>query len=155
MAMITRSVRPLLRLLTLLACVIGAAEAQSTTREVAGTYTMSLNSPQGALKIVVVVKRENNALTGTLAAEGYPVIPLTTVTPSATGVTIAADTPDGGLNMALTFGASEKVTGTLNYQGMDLPVEGTFTAGAAPASGPAPSRPEVVRVLTPAVPAAR
>lgn len=123
-------------LVTLLAAGLllapGTAAAQS--RQVLGTYTTSVNGPQGALKAVIVLKREGGAYAGTLSAEGFPTMPITSATPTDSSVTILVDTPDGGVTVALKFGAGDKVTGSVVYQGAEMPMEGTFAAaGAAPA----------------------
>jgi hypothetical protein len=108
---------------------------QAQGRQVVGTYTTVVNSPQGGVKAVIVLKKENGTLGGTLAADGFPTLPLSLVTPSDTGVTIQAETPDGGVAVAMKFGAANKVTGTVVYQGAEMGFEGTFepegSAGAA------------------------
>lgn len=121
---------------TLLAAALlvvpGTAEAQS--RQVLGTYTTNVNGPQGALKAVIVLKREGGAYAGTLSAEGFPTMPISSATPTDSSVMIMVDTPDGGVTVAIKFGAGDKVTGSVVYQGAEMPLDGTFAAaGAAPA----------------------
>ena len=104
---------------------------QAQARQVAGTYTTNVSTPQGALKAVIVLKLENGVYSGTLSAEGFPTMPVSSATPSDSGVKLQVDTPDGGVAVAMKFGAGDKVTGTLNYQGADMMLDGTF----APAGG--------------------
>ncbi|HYW49214.1 MAG TPA: hypothetical protein VE861_01340 [Gemmatimonadaceae bacterium] len=111
-----------------------ASVTAQQARVVTGTYTTSVNSPQGALKTVIVVKRENGALGGTISADGFPTIPLKSVIPTDSTVSMVADSPDG-VSITLKFTGADKVSGTLVYQGMELPIEGTFAADGAPASG--------------------
>ncbi|MCC7053871.1 MAG: hypothetical protein IT355_11475 [Gemmatimonadaceae bacterium] len=119
------------RAVALVALVAGSLASQG--RPVTGTYTTSIESPQGAVKTVIVVKRTGEALGGTVAADGFPVIPITTVTQSDSGMTILADTPDGGVSVKLKFTGADRVAGTLAYQGMEMPLAGTFAAEGAPA----------------------
>ena len=85
------------------------------------------------MKAVITVKKSGTALGGTLAAEGFPVMPLSAVTPSDTGVLMVADTPDGGVSVKIKFVDAERISGSLNYQGMEMPISGTFAVegGAA------------------------
>lgn len=117
-----------------LALVPRGVEAQS--RPITGTYTTSINSPQGALKTIIVLKRENGTYGGTLAADGFPVIAITTVTPSDSVLKLVAETPDGNVSVSIRFAGGDKVTGSVLYQGADMPMEGTFAAAgdAAPAA---------------------
>jgi hypothetical protein len=114
-----------------LCLVPGVLVAQG--RSVTGTYTTTVTSPQGAVKAVIVLKREAGVFAGTLAAEGFPEIPVSHVVPSDTGVTLQGDSPDGAVLVSMKFTAADKVTGKLVYQGMDMTLEGTFAGegGAA------------------------
>ena len=125
--------------LALAALAMSPRASQAQGRPVVGTYTTMVNSPQGGVKAVIVLKKENGTLGGTLSADGFPTLPLSLVTPSDTGVTLQADTPDGGVSVAMKFGAANKVTGTVVYQGAEMGFEGTFepegtgsTASGAP-----------------------
>lgn len=109
-------------------------------RPITGTYTTNINSPQGAIKAIIVLTKENGAYGGTLAADGFPVIPITSVTPSDSVVKLMADTPDGGVAVSIRYGTGEKVTGTVLYQGTEMAMDGTFApsgdaVGAAAVSG--------------------
>jgi hypothetical protein len=107
-----------------------ALRAQApAARDVSGTYTTQVASPQGPVKAVMVLKKEAATYTGTLAAEGFPTLPITTVTPMADGLKVVADSPDGGVIVEMKMGTGDKVSGKLTYQGMEMPIEGTF-AGA-------------------------
>jgi hypothetical protein len=112
--------------LALAALATSPSVSQAQGRPVVGTYTTMVNSPQGGVKAVIVIKKENGTLGGSLAADGFPTLPLSLVTPSDTGMTIQADTPDGGVSVAMKFGAANKVTGTVVYQGAEMGFEGTF-----------------------------
>jgi hypothetical protein len=114
--------------------LLWASVATAQTRAVAGTYTTSIDSPQGPIKTVIVVKRTGATLGGTMAADGFPTLPLTTVTPSDTALLISADSPDGAVTVKLKFGDGDKVSGSLNYQGTDMPIAGTFAADGAGAA---------------------
>lgn len=126
-------------LLALAAVALAAPVAVSAqAKDVAGVYNTTLNGPQGPMKVVITVKREAGALGGSLAAEGFPVMPLASVVPTDTALTVRADTPDGPVPVTLRVGAGNAVTGTLVYQGMPMPLEGTFEpAGGAPAAAAA------------------
>lgn len=116
---------------TAMAPVSSAAQG----RPVVGTYNALINTPQGPVKAVIVIKRENGAYAGTVAAEGFPVLPISQVTPNDAGLVVAADTPDGGVVVTMKYGAGDKMTGTVAYSGMDMPFDGTYApAGAAPAA---------------------
>lgn len=111
----------------------GVASAQA--RSVIGTYNTTITSPQGAVKAVIVLKGAPGAFTGTLAAEGFPEIPVSNVVPSDTGVTLTGDSPDGGVNVSMKFAGGDKVTGKLVYQGQEMVLDGTFSpSGSAPAA---------------------
>ncbi len=115
--------------------------AQRAMKSVAGVYNAVVSSPQGDVKAVITIKRENNAFAGTLAADGFPVLPLSNIVPSDTGVTMVGDSPDGGVNVSVKFGDADKVSGTVLYQGTEMTMVGTFApadamTGAA-ATGPA------------------
>jgi hypothetical protein len=119
-----------------LLCAIAIAlpltsEAQRQPRAVAGTYTTTVSSPQGDVKAVILLKKEGAAFTGTLAAEGFPTLPVVNVVPSDTGVTLDGDSPDGPVNVSLKFGDGDKVTGKVVYQGLEMVLAGTFAAGDA------------------------
>ena len=109
-----------------------AAIAQG--RNVTGTYNTTINSPQGAVKAVIVLKRDAGAFTGTLAADGFPTIPVTNVVPSDSGVSLQGDSPDGAVMVKMKFGAADKVTGTVVYQGAEMTLDGSFASGAAAVS---------------------
>lgn len=120
-------------LLGVLLVLPGIAVAQG--RNVTGTYNTTVSSPQGAVKAVIVLKREAGAFAGTLAAEGFPTIPVSNVVPSDAGVTLQGDSPDGAVNVSMKFVAADKVTGTLVYQGAAMTLEGTFAVeGSAPSA---------------------
>jgi hypothetical protein len=108
-------------------------------RPITGTYTTNINSPQGAVKAIIVLKKENGAFGGTLAADGFPVIPITSVTPSDSVVKLMADTPDGGVAVSIRFGAGDKVSGTVSYQGAEMAMDGTFAAAGEAAGSAAVS----------------
>ncbi|MBC7842904.1 MAG: hypothetical protein H7099_11350 [Gemmatimonadaceae bacterium] len=114
----------------------GIASAQA--RSVVGTYNTTITSPQGAVKAVIVLKGGPGAFTGTLAAEGFPEIPVSNVVPSDTGVTLMGDSPDGGVNVSMKFAGGDKVSGKVVYQGMEMVLDGTFSpSGSAPAAASA------------------
>ncbi len=112
-----------------------AAAAQA--RNVTGTYNTTITSPQGPVKAVIVLKKEGSAFAGTLSADGFPTMAVTTVTPSDAGVNIQVDTPDGGVAVAMKFGSGDKVSGTVVYQGAEMTLDGTFAPAGAGASAPA------------------
>lgn len=122
------------RAVALLLLTAGTAAAQS--RSVAGTYNATIESPQGAIKVVMVVKKTGASYGGTLAAEGFQTIPISTVTPSDTLVQLSADSPDGPVLVKLRWSGASAVTGSLNYQGMEMPLNGTY-AGEGAAGGSA------------------
>jgi hypothetical protein len=116
-------------LLTTLLLLPVLASAQG--RSVTGTYNTTINSPQGSVKAVIVLKRDAGAFSGTLAADGFPTIPVTNVVPSDSGVSLQGDSPDGAVLVKMKFGAADKVTGTVVYQGAEMTLDGTFASGAA------------------------
>ena len=111
-----------------------AAEAQG--RSVVGTYTGNINSPNGVVKAVIVLKRENGTYSGSLAAEGFPLLPVTSVTSTDTTVTVMADTPDGGVVIVIKFAPDNKVTGKVSYQGIEMDMDGTFAPATAMTASP-------------------
>jgi hypothetical protein len=118
-----------------LVATAGALGAQApAARDVAGTYTAQVNSPQGPIKVVIVLKKEAAAYTGTLSAEGFPTLPISSATPTADGVKVMADSPDGGVTVTMKSAGGDKMTGTLTYQGMEMPIEGTYAGAAAGAA---------------------
>ncbi len=124
--------------LTLAAMVLAPVAAHAQGRVVTGTYTVSIESPQGPVKAVLVLKQVNGAFSGSLAADGFPELPIATAVPTDTSVVVTADTPDGGVTVTVKFTATDKVTGSVLYQGMEMPMSGTFAPGdAKPAGGEA------------------
>jgi hypothetical protein len=117
------------------ALTCGTQPLAAQSRPITGTYSATINSPQGAVKAVIILKRDNGAYGGTLAAEGFPEIPITSVTPSDSVVKLVADTPDGGVSVSIRFGAGDKVTGTVLYQGTEMAMDGTFAPSGAAAMG--------------------
>jgi hypothetical protein len=111
------------------AYVLSPLAMQAQARDLSGIYNAAVNSPQGAVKVVITLKKEGGAMTGSLAAEGFPTLPVSSATPTADGVKVVADSPDGGVTVDIKFGAGDKMTGMLTYQGMEMPIEGTFAAG--------------------------
>jgi hypothetical protein len=126
------SLRSLLAALLLL-----PAMAVAQGRTVTGTYNTTITSPQGAVKAVIVVKKEAGAFGGTLSADGFPTIPVSNVVPSDTGVTLQGDSPDGAVAVSMKFAGADKVTGKVLYQGMEMALDGTFAADGAAAAAPA------------------
>ncbi len=105
------------------------------TRPITGIYTATIASPQGAVKTVITLKRTNGVLGGTLAADGFPELAISTVTPTDSVVKLTADTPDGGVAVSIRFATGDKVTGTVLYQGAEMVMDGTFAPSAdAPTS---------------------
>lgn len=131
--------RPLVRLAALVALIAAPLGLSAQGRAVAGTYSTTVNSPQGALKAVITITGDKGAYAGTLAADGFPVMPLTKVTPSDTGVALDVDTPDGGVQVVMKFIDATKVQGTLVYQGMQMGIDGTFAPAGAAAAGMKPT----------------
>ncbi len=127
--------RTLARLATLVALVIAPLGLSAQGRNLAGTYNTTVNSPQGALKAVITITGTQGSYAGTLAAEGFPVMPVTKVTPSDTTVVLDVETPDGGVQVSMKFLDATKVQGTLVYQGMQMGLDGTYSAGGAVAAG--------------------
>ena len=117
--------------IVLAALLLAPASLLAQGRSVAGTYSTTITSPQGAVKAVIVLKKSGTAFAGTLAAEGFPEIPVSNVVPSDTGVTLQGDSPDGAVLVNMKFAASDKVTGKLTYQGMEMTLDGTFAAAGA------------------------
>jgi hypothetical protein len=115
---------------TLAGLVFGPHQLTAQSRPITGTYNTSINSPQGAVKAVIVLKRTNGALGGTLAAEGFPELAITTVTPSDSVLKLTADTPDGGVAVSIRFAAGDKINGTVFYQGTEMVMDGTFVPAA-------------------------
>ena len=107
-------------------------------RTVTGTYTTSLTTPQGQLKALIVIKRDNGALSGTLDVEGFPTARIASVTPTDNTVRMIAETPEGPVDVTLKFTDADKVAGTVLYQGAEYPIEGTFVASASGAAGSLP-----------------
>jgi hypothetical protein len=141
--------------LTLAAMVLAPVAAHAQGRVVTGTYTVSIESPQGPVKAVLVLKKVNGAFAGSLAADGFPELPVATAVPTDTSIVITADTPDGGVTVTVKFSATEKVTGSVLYQGMDMPMTGTFAPGdAKPAGGTPDAAAFAVRAVSAATPAA-
>ena len=133
------SFRPLARLAALLALAFAPLTVSAQGRSVTGTYTTTVNSPQGALKAVITITGDKSAYTGTLTADGFPVMPVSKVTPSDTGVAIAVDTPDGGVTVSMKFVTPTTVQGTLVYQGMPMGIDGTFAPAGAGGAGITPT----------------
>lgn len=120
------------------AATVTPRSAQAQGRVVTGTYTVSIESPQGPVKAVLVLKKVDGAYSGTLAAEGFPELPVANAVTTDTTVVVTADTPDGGVIVTVKFGATDKVTGSVVYQGMDMPMSGTFAPGDAKPAGSPP-----------------
>jgi hypothetical protein len=127
--------RTFARLATLVALVVTPFGLSAQGRNLAGTYNTTVNSPQGALKAVITITGTKGSYGGTLAAEGFPAMPVTKVTPSDTSVLLDVDTPDGGVQVSMKFLDATKVQGTLIYQGMQMGLDGTYSAGGAAAAG--------------------
>lgn len=116
------------------AAVLAPVSVQAQARQVAGTYTTVINSPQGPVKAIIVLKRDAaGAYAGTMAPEGFPLLTLTSVVASETGLVAQADM-DGALTVTIKFAAADKVTGSVVYQGMDMGLEGSFAPAAAAAA---------------------
>ncbi len=135
--------RTALRFAALASLVVAAAaltpvSAHAQGRVVTGTYTVSIESPQGPVKAVLVLKKLNGAFAGSLLADGFPELPIATAVPTDSSVVVTADTPDGGVTVTVKFSATDKVTGSVVYQGMDMPMSGTFAPGDAKPAGGAP-----------------
>ncbi len=118
-------------------------------RVVTGTYTVSIESPQGPVKAVLVLKKVNGEFAGSLLADGFPELPIAKAVPTDSSIVVTADTPDGGVTVTVKFSATEKVTGSVLYQGMDMPMTGTFTPGDAKPAGGAPDSAFAVRAVSP------
>jgi hypothetical protein len=132
--MIHTSFATLRRLLSLCALAIAlplTSGAQRQPRAVAGTYTTTVSSPQGDVRAVILLKKEGAAFSGTLAAEGFPTLPVVNVVPSDTGVTFDGESPDGPVLVSLKFGDGDKVSGKVVYQGLEMVLAGTFAPGDA------------------------
>jgi hypothetical protein len=116
------------------ALAVTPARAVAQGRQVLGTYTTSITSPQGAIKAVIVLKRDGATVGGTLSADGFPTIPVSNVVPSDTGVTLQGDSPDGAVMVSMKFMGPDKVAGKLNYQGMEMALDGSFAPEASGAA---------------------
>ena len=118
------------------AAIVAPVSVQAQARQVAGTYTTVINSPQGPIKAIIVLKRDaTGAYSGTMAPEGFPLLTLTSVVASETGVVAQADM-DGALTVTIKFATADKVTGSVLYQGMDMGLEGSFVPAAAASTAP-------------------
>jgi hypothetical protein len=131
--------RTIARLAALVAFVVAPLGLSAQGRNLAGTYTTTVNSPQGALKAVITITGTPGSYAGTLAAEGFPVMPVTKVTPSDAAVVLDVETPDGGVQVSMKFLDATKVQGTLVYQGMQMGLDGTYSAGGAATTGIKPT----------------
>lgn len=125
------ALRSFARLAAVVTLAVTPLALSAQGRAVSGVYTTTLNSPQGALKAVITITGDKGSYAGTLAADGFPVMPVTKVTPSDSGVALDVETPDGGVQMTIKFLDATKVQGTLVYQGMQMGLEGTFAAAGA------------------------
>ena len=67
-----------------------------------------------------------------MAPEGFPLLTLTSIVASETGVVAEADM-DGALTVTMKFATADKVTGSVLYQGMNMGLEGSFVPAAASA----------------------
>ncbi len=134
------------------AAALTPVSAHAQGRVVTGTYTVSIESPQGPVKAVLVLKQVNGTFAGSLAAEGFPELPIATAVPTDTSVVMTADTPDGGVTVTVKFSATDKVTGSVLYQGMDMPMSGTFAPGDAKPAGGAPDADAFAMGTVPAPP---
>ena len=115
------------------AAIVAPVSVQAQARQVAGTYTTVINSPQGPIKAILVLKRDaTGAYSGTMAPEGFPLLTLTSIVASETGVVVEADM-DGALTVTIKFATADKVTGSVLYQGMDMGLEGSFVPASASA----------------------
>lgn len=114
--------------LALAALSFTPAGAAAQAREVTGTYNTTIASPQGAVTAVIVLKRDNGIFSGTLAAEGFPVFPVKSVTTSDAGVAIVAGEASEAVTVTIKFLTADKVGGTVLYQGLEMVLEGTFRA---------------------------
>ena len=124
-----------LRSLLAASLLLPALVVAQSSRTVSGTYTTTIAGPEGPVKAVIVLKRDGGAFAGTLAAAGFPEIPVSNVVPSDTGVSLQGDAPDGPVAVKLKFIAADKVTGTVVYQGQVMTLEGSFASeGASSAS---------------------
>lgn len=117
-------------LIVALALMPAVAAAQG--RAVTGTYTTSINSPQGPVKAVIVIRKDAGAYTGTLAADGFPTIPVSNVVPTDSTVSLQGESPDGAVLVKMKFASGDKITGTLVYQGNEMVLDGTYAASAGP-----------------------
>lgn len=124
------------------AAVLAPITVQAQARQVAGTYTTVINSPQGPIKAIIVLKRDAaGAYAGTMAPEGFPLLTISSVVASASGLVLQADM-DGELTVTIKFAAADKVTGSVLYQGMDMGLEGNFAPAAAATGAAGKGTPE-------------
>jgi hypothetical protein len=121
------------------ALVLAPMTLFAQARNVVGTYNTTVNSPQGALKAVITITGAEGAYAGTLAAEGFPVMTLSKVTPMESGVSLVVDSPDGDVTVSMKFIDATKVQGTLSYMGLEMGIDGTFVAAPGIRAGTKPA----------------
>jgi hypothetical protein len=125
----------------LAALVVAPIALVAQGRSVVGTYNTTLTGPQGAVKAVIVITGGQGAYSGTLAAEGFPEMTVTKVTPSDTSVLLVMGTPDVGVTVLMKFLEAARVQGILTYQGVQMGIDGTFAATRLGAAGGASLNP--------------
>ncbi len=131
--------RSFARVAAIAALVLAPMTLFAQARNVVGTYNTTVNSPQGALKAVITITGAAGTYAGTLAAEGFPVMALSKVTPIESGVSLVVDSPDG-ITVSMKFVDATKVQGTLSYMGLEMGIDGTFVAAAGIGAGMKPAR---------------
>jgi len=132
--------RSFARIAAIAALVLAPMTLFAQARNVVGTYNTTVNSPQGALKAVITITGAEGTYAGTLAAEGFPVMTLSKVTPIDSGVSLIVDSPDGNVTVSMKFVDATRVQGTLSYMGLEMPIDGTFVAAAGIGAGMKPAR---------------
>ena len=137
-ASVARPARTLVTLLAAAALPL-VVQAQGATRALAGSYAFEVLSPNGAVKVQMVVKKAAAGYDGTLNAEGFPQIQIARAAANDSGAVFEADAPDGnGVRVVTKIGADNRLAGMVDYGGMQMPFTGTFTpdaAGSAAAAG--------------------
>lgn len=137
-ASLARPARALLVLAAAAALPLGVQAQGGATRPLAGTYAFEVLSPNGAVKVQMVVRKAAAGYDGTLSADGFPQIQIARATPNDSGAVFEADAPDGnGVRVVTKIGADNRLAGMVDYSGMQMPMTGMFTpeAGSAAPAG--------------------
>jgi hypothetical protein len=114
-----------MRILTItLALLISALSALAA--DVAGAWTLTIDSPQGPVEVTLTLKQDGDKVTGTLGTPRGS----TDVTGTVKDKDLALNTEVQGQTATITAKVDDagKLTGNMSVAGFDIPVTGTKAA---------------------------